>query len=66
MILEECTDNFENGLRPLSDSLDWRCRTMVKIILLSWSWNVAVYALEKVLGPAELEQWNVLLRSDGR
>ena len=52
--LEECIDIFENGPRPLSDSL--ALLNDEEIILLSQKGKVAAYALEKVLGPAELER----------
>ena len=52
--LDECVDIFENGPRPLSDSL--ALLNDEEIILLSQNGKVAAYALEKVLGPAELER----------
>ena len=52
--LDECIDIFENGPRPLSDSL--ALLNDEEIILLSQKGRVAAYALEKVLGPAELER----------
>ena len=52
--LDECIDIFENGPRPLSDSL--ALLNDEEIILLSQNGKVAAYALEKVLGPAELER----------
>jgi hydroxymethylglutaryl-CoA reductase (NADPH) len=52
--LDECMDIFENGPRPLSDSL--ALLNDEEIILLSQNGKVAAYALEKVLGPAELER----------
>ena len=52
--LDECIDIFENGPRPLSDSL--ALLNDEEIILLSQKGKVAAYALEKVLGPTELER----------
>ena len=52
--LDECIDIFENGPRPLCDSL--ALLNDEEIILLSQNGKVAAYALEKVLGPAELER----------
>ena len=52
--LDECIDIFENGPRPLSDSL--ALLNDEEIILLSQNGKVAAYALEKMLGPAELER----------
>ena len=52
--LEECIDIFENGPRPLSDSL--ALLNDEEIILLCQDGKLAAYALEKVLGPAELER----------
>ena len=52
--LDECIDIFENGPRPLCDSL--ALLNDEEIILLSQKGKVAAYALEKVLGPAELER----------
>ena len=43
--LDECIDNFENGPRPLSDSL--ALLNDEKIVLLSRNWKVATYALER-------------------
>ena len=52
--LDECIDIFENGPRPLCDSL--ALLNDEEIILLSQNGKVAAYALEKVLGSAELER----------
>ena len=52
--LDECIDIFENGPRPLCESL--ALLNDEEIILLSQNGKVAAYALEKVLGPAELER----------
>ena len=52
--LDECIDIFENGPRPLCDSL--ALLNDEEIILLSQKGKVAAYALEKVLGPTELER----------
>jgi hydroxymethylglutaryl-CoA reductase (NADPH) len=52
--LDECIDIFENGPRPLSVSL--ALLNDEEIILLSQKGKVAAYALEKVLGPADLER----------
>jgi hydroxymethylglutaryl-CoA reductase (NADPH) len=53
--LDECIDIFENGPtgRSLCDSL---ALLNEEIILLSQNGKLAAYALEKVLGPAELER----------
>ena len=51
--LDECMDIFENGPRPLCNSL---ALLNEEIILLSQKGKVAAYALEKVLGSAELER----------
>ena len=52
--LDECIDIFENGPRPISDSL--ALLNDEEIIMLAQNKKVAEYALEKVLGPAELER----------
>jgi hydroxymethylglutaryl-CoA reductase (NADPH) len=54
--LDECINIFENGPtgRSLCDSL--ALLNDEEIILLSQNGKVAAYALEKVLGPAELER----------
>lgn len=52
--LDECIDIFENGPRPLSDSL--ALLNDEEIIMLAQDGKVAAYALEKVLGSAELER----------
>ena len=52
--LDECIDIFENGPRPLSESL--ALLNDEEIILLAQKGKVAAYALEKVLGSAELER----------
>ena len=52
--LDECIDIFENGPRPLSDSL--ALLNDEEIILLAQNGKIAAYALEKVLGSAELER----------
>jgi hydroxymethylglutaryl-CoA reductase (NADPH) len=52
--LDECIDIFENGPRPLSDSL--ALLNDEEIILLAQNGQIAAYALEKVLGSAELER----------
>lgn len=52
--LDECIDIFENGPRPLSESL--ALLNDEEIILLAQKGKVAAYALEKVLGCAELER----------
>ena len=59
--LDECIDIFENGPRPLSDSL--ALLNDEEIILLSQNGKVAAYALEKVLGSAQLER--AVTGSDG-
>jgi hydroxymethylglutaryl-CoA reductase (NADPH) len=52
--LDECIDIFNNGPRPLSDSL--ALLNDEEIIMLVQDGKVAAYALEKVLGSAELER----------
>lgn len=52
--LAECIDIFENGPRPLSESL--ALLNDEEIIMLAQDGKVAAYALEKVLGSAELER----------
>ncbi|KIM42323.1 hypothetical protein M413DRAFT_70770 [Hebeloma cylindrosporum] len=52
--LEECIDIFENGPRPLSESL--ALLNDEEIILLALNGKIAAYALEKVLGMNELER----------
>ncbi|TFK41635.1 hydroxymethylglutaryl-coenzyme A reductase-domain-containing protein [Crucibulum laeve] len=52
--LEECIDVFENGPRPLSASL--ALLNDEEVILLAQNGKIAAYALEKVLGPNELER----------
>ncbi|TFK71914.1 hypothetical protein BDN72DRAFT_402708 [Pluteus cervinus] len=52
--LEECIDIFDNGPRPLSFSLS--LLNDEEVILLAQNGKIAAYALEKVLGPSELER----------
>jgi hydroxymethylglutaryl-CoA reductase (NADPH) len=55
--LEECIDIFENGPRPLSQSME--LLTDEEVILLAQKGKIAAYALEKVLGtnsPVTLER----------
>ena len=52
--LAECVDIFENGPRPLSESL--ALLNDEEIILLALNNKIAAYALEKVLGMNELER----------
>ncbi|KAF9041379.1 hydroxymethylglutaryl-coenzyme A reductase-domain-containing protein [Panaeolus papilionaceus] len=52
--LDECIDIFENGPRPLSESL--ALLNDEEIILLAQNGKIAAYALEKVLGMTELER----------
>lgn len=52
--LEQCIDIFDNGPRPLSLSLS--LLNDEEIILLSQNGKIAAYALEKLLGPDELER----------
>jgi hydroxymethylglutaryl-CoA reductase (NADPH) len=52
--LDECIDIFENAHRPLSESL--ALLNDEEIIMLAQNGKVAAYALEKVLGSAELER----------
>jgi hydroxymethylglutaryl-CoA reductase (NADPH) len=49
--LEECTDIFENGPRPVSVSLSMLSDE--EVILLAQNGKIAAYALEKVLGDLE-------------
>lgn len=52
--LAECLDIFDNGPRPLSESL--ALLNDEEIILLALKGKIAAYALEKVLGMNELER----------
>ncbi|PPQ64456.1 hypothetical protein CVT24_008466 [Panaeolus cyanescens] len=52
--LDECIDIFENGPRPLSESL--ALLNDEELILLAQNGKIAPYALEKVLGMNELER----------
>jgi len=52
--LEECMDIFDNGPRPLSESLS--LLNDEEVILLAQNGKIAAYALEKVLGMGELER----------
>ena len=52
--LEECLDIFDNGPRPLSASLS--LLSDEELVLLAQNGKIAAYALEKVLGPQELER----------
>lgn len=52
--LEECVDVFDNGPRPLSMSLS--LLNDEEVVLLAQNGKIAAYALEKVLGPTELER----------
>ncbi|KAH9477981.1 3-hydroxy-3-methylglutaryl-coenzyme A reductase [Psilocybe cubensis] len=52
--LEECIDVFENGPRPISESL--ALLNDEEVILLAQNGKIAAYALEKVLGMNELER----------
>lgn len=52
--LEECTDIYENGPRPLSFTLS--LMNDEELILLCQNGKIAAYALEKVLGSSELER----------
>jgi hydroxymethylglutaryl-CoA reductase (NADPH) len=52
--LAECLDIFDNGPRPLSESLV--LLNDEEIILLALKGKIAAYALEKVLGMNELER----------
>ena len=52
--LDACIDIFENGPRPLSESL--ALLNDEEIIMLAQKGKVAAYALEKVLGSTKLER----------
>ncbi|KAF8624230.1 hypothetical protein AX15_005993 [Amanita polypyramis BW_CC] len=52
--LTECVDVFENGPRPVSESL--ALLNDEEVILLAQTGKIAPYALEKVLGPKQLER----------
>ncbi|PPQ94068.1 hypothetical protein CVT25_009737 [Psilocybe cyanescens] len=52
--LAECVDVFENGPRPISESL--ALLNDEEIIMLAQNGKIAAYALEKVLGMSELER----------
>lgn len=52
--LEECINVFENGPKPVSVSL--AMLNDEEVILLAQNGKIAAYALEKVLGPDELER----------
>ncbi|KIL63528.1 hypothetical protein M378DRAFT_665597 [Amanita muscaria Koide BX008] len=52
--LAECVDVFENGPRPVSESL--ALLNDEEVILLTQCGKIAPYALEKVMGPKQLER----------
>ena len=52
--LAECVDVFENGPRPVSESM--ALLNDEEVILLTQTGKIAPYALEKVLGPKALER----------
>ncbi|KAF8345352.1 hydroxymethylglutaryl-CoA reductase [Amanita rubescens] len=52
--LAECVDVFENGPRPVSESL--ALLNDEEVILLTQTGKIAPYALEKVMGPNALER----------
>ncbi|KAF8732615.1 hypothetical protein AX14_004163 [Amanita brunnescens Koide BX004] len=52
--LSECVDVFENGPRPVSESL--ALLNDEEVILLTQTGKIAPYALEKVMGPKALER----------
>ena len=52
--LEECIDIFDNGPRLLSASLS--LLNDEELVLLAQNGKIVAYALEKVLGPQELER----------
>lgn len=52
--LEECINIFENGPRPVSESL--ALLNDEEVIMLAQCGKIAAYALEKVLGMDELER----------
>lgn len=52
--LSECVDVFENGPRPVSESL--ALLNDEEVILLTQTGKIAPYALEKVMGPNALER----------
>lgn len=52
--LAECVDVFENGPRPVSESM--ALLNDEEVILLTQTGKIAPYALEKILGPKALER----------